>query len=112
VAACLTVAAMAMTTPDWSFTALMVLAGIAGVTVTSWNGVHLAEIARLSPAGRVSEATSGATLVTFAGYVIGPAGFAVVLALTDSYPTTFMVVAACCLVGIASLWRLDRLAGA
>jgi MFS family permease len=112
VAACLTVVAMALTTPDWSFTALMVLSGIAGITVTSWNGVHLAEIARLSPAGRVSEATSGATLVTFAGYVIGPAGFAVVLALTDSYPATFMVVAASCLVGIASLWRLDRLAGA
>ncbi len=110
VATVLTMAAYAATTPDWSFAALVVLSGIAGITVTSWNGVHLAEIARLSPVGRVSESTSGASLVTFFGYVIGPAGFAAVLALTDSYPATFMVVAATCLTGVATLWRLDRLA--
>ncbi len=105
-AAAITVAVLAATGPGWSFAALMALSAVAGVTVTSWNGVQLAEIARLAPAGRVSEATAGATLVTFIGYVVGPAGFAGLLALTGSYPATFLVVAALCLVGFGSLWGL------
>ena len=111
VATCVTVGVFALATPSWSFTALMVLSAVAGVTVTSWNGVHLAEIARLSPAGRVSEATSGATFMSFIGYVVGPAGFAGVLMLTDSYPATFAVVAATCLIGVVALWRIEQRVG-
>ncbi|MHB2169772.1 MFS transporter [Alsobacter sp. R-9] len=108
-AASLTLVLLAATGPGWSVAELAVLAGVAGVTVTSWNGVHLAEIARLAPHGRVSEATAGATLVTFAGYVIGPAGYAAVLAATDSYAFTNLIVAALLLAGFGALWGLaDR----
>ena len=85
-AGAITVLALAFTTADWSFGGLALVCGIAGVTVTSWNGVHLAEVARLAPRNRVSEATSGGAIVTFMGYVIGPSGFAMVLALDRQLP--------------------------
>ena len=44
-----TQAAWAFTGPSWSFAGLVTLAAVAGVTITSWNGVQLAEVARLAP---------------------------------------------------------------
>lgn len=48
-------------------------AALAGFFGASWNGIYLAEVARLVPPERVSEATSGSTVFTFLGYVFGPA---------------------------------------
>jgi MFS family permease len=42
----------------------------------SWNGIYMAEVARLSPPDRVADATSGSTMFTFLGYVAGPSLFA------------------------------------
>jgi len=42
----------------------------------SWNGIYMAEVARLSPPDRVADATSGSTMFTFLGYVVGPSLFA------------------------------------
>ena len=36
----------------------------------------MAEVARVSPPGRVADATAGSTMFIFLGYVAGPAGFA------------------------------------
>ena len=107
-AGAITVLALAFTTADWSFGGLALVCGIAGVTVTSWNGVHLAEVARLAPRHRVSEATSGGAIVTFMGYVIGPSGFAMVLALTDSYRLAFGIVAFICLIAVVALWPIVK----
>ncbi len=84
----------AFTTPDWSPLALTLLAAVAGVTVSSWNGVQLAEIAREAPKGRVGETTSGATLICFVGYIVGPALFAALLAATGSWRAAFLAIAA------------------
>lgn len=51
-------------------------AALAGFFAVSWNGIYLAEVARLVPRNQVSEATSGSTVFTFLGYVFGPALFA------------------------------------
>jgi MFS family permease len=51
-------------------------AALAGFFGASWNGIYLAEVARLVPREQVSEATSGSTLFTFLGYVAGPSLFA------------------------------------
>ncbi|PWS36346.1 hypothetical protein DFH01_14320 [Falsiroseomonas bella] len=48
------------------------LSAVAGFVAASWNGIYLAEVARLSPKDRISDATSGSTLLTFLGYVAGP----------------------------------------
>jgi hypothetical protein len=47
------------------------LVAVAGVTVSSWNGLQVAEIARHAPAHLLGEAASGATLLVFIGYVVG-----------------------------------------
>jgi MFS family permease len=52
------------------------VAGAAGFFGCSWNGITLAEVARLSPPDRVADATSGSTLFIFMGYVAGPSLFA------------------------------------
>jgi MFS family permease len=104
VASALTTIAYAMTTPQWSPFALALLSALAGVTVSSWNGIQLAEVARQAPKGRIGETTSGATLVIFAGYVLGPALFATLLAATGGYRTAFLASAALSLTALAALW--------
>ncbi|SDR50432.1 Cyanate permease [Rhizobiales bacterium GAS191] len=104
VASAATSLAYALTTPEWSVPALILLAAVAGITVSSWNGIQLAEIAREAPKGRVGETTSGATLLTFVGYILGPALFAILLTATSSYRVAFLVMAALSLAATASLW--------
>ena len=43
-----------------------------GATAIGWNGVQLAEVARLAPPGTAGEVTGATGFVTFAGVVIGP----------------------------------------
>jgi MFS family permease len=57
---------------SWSWRWLLVLAFFFGVTASGWNGVFLAEVARLAPEGRVAEATGAALVPGFFGLVIGP----------------------------------------
>ena len=78
--------------PPMLLTAL--IAGATGFLAASWNGIFLAEIARLSPADRVAEATSASTLCAFLGYVTGPSLFSVLVTLTGTYRWPFFIVAA------------------
>ena len=59
-----------------------------------WNGVFLAETARQSPEGKVSEATSGVMVLTFLGSVVGPPLLSALLAITQSYTAGFLLLAA------------------
>jgi MFS family permease len=56
--------------------AILAAAALAGFFGASWNGIYLAEVARLVPREQVADATAGSTLFTFLGYVLGPALFA------------------------------------
>jgi MFS family permease len=94
----------AMTAPTWSPLALTLLSAVAGITMSSWNGIQLAEIAREAPKGKVGETTSGATLVVFLGYVLGPALFAASLAASGSYRNAFLVTALLSLMPTLALW--------
>jgi len=92
-ASSLTSLALALASPAWPYWALLVLAGVAGVTVSSWNGVQIAEVARLAAPGRVAETSSGATMVIFIGYVVGPAGFAGLVAATGRFDVGYAAAA-------------------
>ena len=52
------------------------LAAVAGFFCASWNGIYMAEVARLAPPERISDTSSASTLFTFLGYVAGPSLFA------------------------------------
>src|SRR5258706_5322632 len=63
---------VALATPDWPIGALAALVFAFGLTASGWNGVFLAEVARLAPEGRVSEATGAVLTASYAGLVLGP----------------------------------------
>src|SRR5262249_24863248 len=95
--------APAVASPAWPFWAHCLLAGIAGVTVTSWNGLQLAEIARAAPRNLIAETTAGATVVVFLGYVFGPSAFAMLVAATGRFDVGYFVVAGFSLLGYVAL---------
>lgn len=69
------------------------LAALAGFVAASWNGIYLAEVARLVPRDRVSDATSGSTLFTFLGYVAGPALFALLVKASGGWGAPMIAIA-------------------
>lgn len=97
---------LAAASPTWSLAALIAIVGVSGVTVSSWNGLQVAEISRRAPAGLVAEATAGATLLIFAGYVFAPICFSLVLAVTARFDVAFALVA---LTTLFALWNLRGL---
>jgi MFS family permease len=95
--------------PHWSLWLLFLYASVFGATAVGWNGVFLAEVARLAPEGRASAATGGALFFTFLGVVIAPPAFNAVLALAGSYAVAYAIFAAPALaVGAWLLARIPR----
>jgi len=94
---------------SWPWALILAASGFIGCAAASWNGIYLAEVARLAPEGRVSEATSATTLLTFLGYVIAPAGVASLTARLGSYEPGFIAIAALPIVSIAMLLRVRAL---
>ena len=80
-----------------------------GATTVSWNGVHLAEVARLAPKGNASVATAGVLFCCFCGLLVLPGAFGVIVATTGNYDLGFYVAAAPTLItGIILLRRVPR----
>ncbi len=65
---------------------------ILGATSLGWNGVFHAEGARLSPPGLVSMVAAGTTFFVFGGVLLGPALFALVYGVMNSYALTFQLM--------------------
>ncbi|MCH8835359.1 MAG: MFS transporter, partial [Proteobacteria bacterium] len=91
-AACL--AATAVLTADWPPALLTILALALGASSFGWNGVYLSEVASRAPEGAIGEATGAVQFVMFAGVVVMPPGFGVLVAVTHGYTTAFLAVAA------------------
>ncbi len=88
--------------------ALVAVSFVVGVTVSGWNGVFLAEIARLAPPGEVGRITGATFAISGAGLVLGPIAFGLIAAGT-SFATAFVVSAFWTLAGIVFLaWPIDR----
>ncbi len=100
--------ATGLVSESWPLVAVFAVATMLGTTGLSWNGVYLAEVARLAPAGAAGAATGGALSVTFVGIVLGPALFSLVVSLSDSYALAFALVAGCALAGGAAVWGAGR----
>ncbi len=72
--------------PDiWIYGVLTVF----GFAAVGWNGVFMAEIARLAPSGAIGAATGAVLFVTFAGILVGPPIFTGLQALTGAYTSSF-----------------------
>lgn len=96
--------------PGAPFALALLLGLLCGFTAASWNGIFLAEVARLSPPDRVAEASSGAIMLCFLGYLSAPSAFAFAVMASGSWTLPFL--AACGLLAAVSLlvlaWRAAR----
>jgi hypothetical protein len=81
---------------------------VLGASGLSWNGVYLAEVAALAPAGAAGAATGGALSLTFLGIVLGPALFSAVVSLSGSYALAFAIVGFGSLAGGLRVWGVGR----
>ena len=78
-------------TPEWPRWLLFAFAALFGSTAVGWNGVWVAEVARLAPTGKVSEATGGCLFFTFSGAVLTPLAFNAILGAAGSYAVPYAV---------------------
>ncbi|HEY8622566.1 MAG TPA: MFS transporter [Casimicrobiaceae bacterium] len=90
----------------WPPFALMMVCAIFGATAIGWNGVQLAEVARNAPEGQAGAVTGASGFVTFAGVVMGPPVFAVMVAFTANYRMGFLLFG--CTSLICGSWLLVR----
>ena len=79
-------------TPAWPRPALWALAVVFGATATGWNGVYLAEVARLAPPGMAGVLTGGTLFFTFCGAFAGPSAFAAVASLSGRVGNGYLVM--------------------
>jgi len=86
-------AAVALFTPATPAAAIVAVCVLYGASAVGWNGIYLAEVARLAPEGKVGLVTGGAMLFTFSGALTGPPVFGAVIALSGSYALGFALFA-------------------
>lgn len=82
----------AMTGPDWALPVIVLIAVASGATAIGWNGVYLAEVARLSPPGMAGMVTGGTLFFTYFGVVLGPPTVAGIIGVTGSFAVAFGAV--------------------
>ncbi len=73
-----------------------------GISASGWNGLLLAEVARLVPVHEAGSATAAVLMVMTVGLVAGPILFSAI-AVAASFATAFMVWAGVGAIGVSSL---------
>ena len=96
----------ALMTPLWSIVAVTALMVIFGSAAIGWNGVYMAEIARIAPPGTTAATTGASLFFAYLGGMVGPAAFASIVVSTGSYPAGFALFGVVTLV--ISLSALNR----
>lgn len=76
--------------PSWAVTAI---AAIWGASAVAWNGVFLAEIARLSPPGKVAGMTSCVQAIFFTGSLVGTPVFGALADGVGSFAPCYLALA-------------------
>lgn len=91
--------------PDSPTALVFVLAALFGAGAVGWNGVFLAEVARLARPGRIGAVTGIAGMATFSGVVVLPALFALAQPALGSYAAGYLALALPAGLGVAVLRR-------
>ena len=84
------------------------MAALYGASAIGWNGVQLAELARLAPPGSAGAVTGASGFVTFGGVMVGPPVFAGLAAASGSYRTGFFAAALVSGIAAAALILRSR----
>lgn len=78
--------------PGWPLLVVGLVALTAGATAIGWNGVYLAEVARLAPPGQAGKVTGGTLFFTYFGVVTGPPCFAAILTASGGFSASFLAI--------------------
>ena len=97
--------AMGQVTPGWPLPAIVALCVVFGATAIGWNGVYVAEVARIAPAGNVALMTGASLAFTYFGVVVMPFLFWVIVAFSASYTIAFNAAGALTLLAGLSYFR-------
>ena len=89
--------------PHWPLVAVIAVSMIFGATAIGWNGVYLAEVARLAPEGQAGVLTGGTLFFTYFGVVAGPPAFAALVEASGSFAAGYAAIGAVILAIGASL---------
>jgi len=100
-----TTALFGFTSHDWPLWTILLLAFIAGCSAASWNGVHMAEVARRSPPHMISETAAGSSILVNLMNIIAPTTFAAFIAMGGPYEYAFLITGLCSLLVLALLPR-------
>ena len=92
----------------WQKPAVWAVAFVYGATGIGYQGVLLAEIARIAPPGMAGVVTGGAVFFAYVGMITFPGSFGLILALTDSYQSAFVILGAVPIVVGGMLFRSAR----
>ncbi|MDH3239625.1 MAG: MFS transporter [Alphaproteobacteria bacterium] len=94
---------LVLSAPGWPLALFHATAILFGATAIGWNGVMLAELARVAPPGQAGAATGGFVFVTFGGIVAAPGLFGLLLDFGAGYSGGFLMLAAFAVLGTAML---------
>jgi fucose permease len=104
-------AVTAMFSAAWPLPGLLAVVAVLGGTAIGWNGVYLAEAARVAPAGQAAMATGGCLFFTYVGVVCCPFLFGLLQRASGSYALCFAAAAVAYAV-VAAVLALRRPAAA
>lgn len=82
---------------------ILLAAVVMGATAVGWNGVMLAEAARIAPAGGVGAATSALSFCFALTMLVAPPGFSALVAATGGYGAGFLMCALAAAIGAAAI---------
>jgi hypothetical protein len=86
-------------TAAWPYALLLVVSMVFGASAIGWNGVFLAEVVRNAPQGTAGSATGASLAMTYAGVVVLPTIFWLLVHFSGSYAVAFVAI------GLFTLWR-------
>ena len=95
----LSASAICFVNSEFSITLVYVLAFFFGASAVGWNGVYIAEVARIAPKGQTGMATGGSLAMTYSGVVLLPTSFWLIYLITNSYIWGFLAL------GLLTFWR-------
>jgi predicted MFS family arabinose efflux permease len=79
--------------PQWPYAAILIVSAMFGAAAIGWNGVYLAEVARVATPAHAGMATGGSLFFTFCGILIGLPVFSLIIDTTGSYALGFGITA-------------------
>jgi len=78
-----------------------------GLTAAGWNGLHLAEVARLAPPGQVAQVIGATFILGMLGLILAPLAFGAIAAVS-SYGTAYVAIGGLSVVGILVMAPVTR----